>query len=58
MSELDLQFLQWRTGDGAGYLTLKRPPLNVVNIAMLREMISALEAAAQDSTMRVLVLNA
>lgn len=58
MPNLDLQFLQWRTADGAGYLTLKRPPLNVVNIAMLREMISALEAAAQDSTMRALVLNA
>jgi cyclohexa-1,5-dienecarbonyl-CoA hydratase len=58
MPDLDLQFLQWRTGDGAGYLTLKRPPLNVVNIAMLREMISALEAAAQDSTMHALVLSA
>ena len=58
MSDLDFQFLQWRTGDGAGYLTLKRPPLNVVNIAMLREMASALEAAGQDESLRVLVLRA
>ena len=58
MSDLDFQFLQWRTGDGAGYLTLKRPPLNVVNIAMLREMASALEAAGQDESLRVLVLQA
>ena len=54
----DFQFITWQASDGAGYLTLKRPPLNVVNIAMLREMCAALEAAAQDESLRVLVLRA
>ncbi|MBI3243049.1 MAG: enoyl-CoA hydratase/isomerase family protein [Chloroflexi bacterium] len=52
----ELKFVEWQSSDGVGRLTLKRPPLNVVNIAMLREMDSALEAAAQDSTLRLLVL--
>ncbi len=54
----ELKFVEWQSSDGVGRLTLKRPPLNVVNITMLREMASALEAAAQDSTLRVLVLRA
>ena len=58
MPELTLQFSQWQTSAGAGYLTLKRPPLNVVNIAMLREMSLALGTAAKDSSLRVLVLRA
>ncbi|MBI2976930.1 MAG: enoyl-CoA hydratase, partial [Chloroflexi bacterium] len=35
MTETNFQFLDWRLDDGAGVLTLKRPPLNVINIAML-----------------------
>lgn len=58
MTELTLQFVQWQTLDGVGYLTLKRPPLNVINIAVLREMQSALEAAAKDASLRALVLRA
>jgi cyclohexa-1,5-dienecarbonyl-CoA hydratase len=51
-------FIGWNADEGVGRLTLQRPPLNVLNIAMLREMESALEAAAQDSTLRALVLRA
>ncbi len=58
---MNWQFVAWQTSDGAGYLTLKRPPLNILNIAMLRELHSALDAlsaAAQETTLRVLVLQA
>ncbi|MBI2976779.1 MAG: enoyl-CoA hydratase/isomerase family protein [Chloroflexi bacterium] len=61
MTETNFQFLDWRLDDGAGVLTLKRPPLNVINIAMLRELATALEAATQDTARqatRVLVLRA
>jgi cyclohexa-1,5-dienecarbonyl-CoA hydratase len=54
----EFQFIHRQVADGAGYLTLKRPPLNVLNLAMLRELRAALEAAAQDESLRVLVLRA
>jgi cyclohexa-1,5-dienecarbonyl-CoA hydratase len=57
MSELNPQFVGWQMSDGAGYLTLKRPPLNVINIPMIRELASALEAA-RDASLRVLVVRA
>ena len=43
---------------GVGYLTLDRPPVNVINIAMLREIEAALVQMAQWSGVRVLVLQA
>ena len=53
-----LQFISWESNDGVGQLSLKRPPLNVINIAMLHELCDALEAAGRDSALRVLVLRA
>ena len=58
MIELALEFTQWEVSDGVGRLILKRPPLNVVNIAMLRELAAALEVAASETALRVLVLRA
>lgn len=52
------QFVDWQAGDGLGRLTLKRPPLNIINIAMLQEICDALEAAARDETLRALVVRA
>ena len=52
------QFVDWQAGDGLGRLTLKRPPLNIINIAMLQEICAALEAAAKDETLRALVVRA
>ena len=58
MSELNLQFVEWRVSEGIGYLTLKRPPLNVINLVMIRELASALEAATRDESLRALVVRA
>lgn len=58
MTHTDWQFLKWQVAEGEGQLTLKRPPLNVLNIAMLRELEAVLETAAGDTTLRVLVLRA
>ena len=52
------QLIEWQTADGIGRLTLKRPPLNIINIAMLHELTSALEGAARDETLRILVVRA
>ena len=53
-----LQFIDWQYADGAGRLTLKRPPLNILNIAMLRELGDALGEAAREESLRALVLRA
>ena len=58
MSDLNLQFVGWQVREGVGTLTLKRPPLNVINLAMIRELASALSAAARDESLRVLVVRA
>ncbi|MFI5174811.1 MAG: enoyl-CoA hydratase/isomerase family protein [Terriglobia bacterium] len=52
----NLQFVDWNSGEGVGRLTLKRPPLNILNIAMLREMEHVVEEARRDETLRVLIL--
>lgn len=52
------QYIDWQSADGVGRLTLKRPPLNVINIAMLHEMSEALDVAAKDASLRVLLLRA
>jgi cyclohexa-1,5-dienecarbonyl-CoA hydratase len=52
------EFIGWSAEDGVGRLTLQRPPLNVLNIAMLRELCAALEAAARVEALRVLILRA
>lgn len=54
----DMKLIEWKVSEGAGYLTLKRPPLNVLNIAMLREIESALKALSLEDTLRVLLLRA
>lgn len=51
-------FLSWQAEEGVGTLTLKRPPLNIIHIAMLHEMCAVLESAAQDKALRALVVRA
>ena len=55
---MNLQFVDWQYSDGVGRLTLKRPPLNILNIAMLRELGEVLDAATHEESMRALVLRA
>ncbi len=50
--------LKYGISEGIGTLTLDRPPANVIDIAMLREMEIALAEAAKDSSLKVLVVKA
>ncbi|HSF82973.1 MAG TPA: enoyl-CoA hydratase/isomerase family protein [Anaerolineales bacterium] len=43
---------------GVAYLTLDRPPLNVLNIPMLQQLEAALDQLSRDQSVRTLVLNA
>ncbi len=52
------QFISYEMKDGVAYLTLNRPPVNVIDIATLRQMRTALAELAQDSSVRTLVLQA
>jgi cyclohexa-1,5-dienecarbonyl-CoA hydratase len=54
----NLQYVDWSSGEGVGRLTLKRSPLNILNIPMLLEMESVLKEAGGDDTLRVLILAA
>ena len=42
--------------DGLLTLTLRRSPVNVLNVALLHELASLLDEAAQDASVRVLLL--
>jgi cyclohexa-1,5-dienecarbonyl-CoA hydratase len=44
--------------DGVARITLDRPPLNILTVAMLRELDGALDVAASEPRLKVLVLRA
>jgi cyclohexa-1,5-dienecarbonyl-CoA hydratase len=44
-------------GDGVARITLNRPPLNVMNIAMMKELLSALENLAATDDVKLLVID-
>jgi len=50
--------IDFRKNEGVARLTLNRPPLNVLNIAMMREINAALEGLDGDPAVKVLVLEA
>src|SRR5438309_10188182 len=50
------QHLQVAIDDGVARLTLDRPPLNVITIAMMRELQAALDEVAGAPGVRVVVL--
>ena len=52
----DSVFIESRLDEGLLTLTLKRPPLNVLHIALLHELAALLEGAAQDERVRMLLL--
>lgn len=47
-----------RVDDGVGWLSLDRPPVNVLNIALLEQLEAALDRLAHRDDLRVLVLRA
>ena len=48
----------WDIEAGCGTLTLRRPPLNILNLEMLRELEQALGGIAADPSVRVVILRA
>jgi cyclohexa-1,5-dienecarbonyl-CoA hydratase len=50
--------IRFEVGDGVARLTLNKPPLNVLNIAMMREINAALEGLNDDPSVKVLVFEA
>ena len=52
----ELQFVRASLGEGVATITLDRPPVNVLNIAMLHELSIVLEGLAEEEGVRVLVL--
>lgn len=58
MTESGYQFVRYETSEGVGTLTLNRPPVNVINIAMLQEIAGALNLAMEDKDLKVLIIRA
>ncbi len=58
MSSDPYTHLAWRLEDGVGYLTLRRPPLNILHIPLLTEMENLLADVAPEPGLRLLVLEA
>jgi len=52
------QSVSFEIAGGVATLTMNRPPVNVIDIAMLQQMQLALEELSQDRSVRVLVLRA
>jgi cyclohexa-1,5-dienecarbonyl-CoA hydratase len=56
MTEVEFQSIKVAKADGLGKLVLCRPPLNILNIAMLREINTALRDFAQDDKLKAVVI--
>jgi len=50
--------VRWHAEHGVGRVTLDRPPLNILSIGMLRELLSALKEAATEHSLKALVVRA
>ena len=55
---MGFQHIRFEKSDGVARLVLNKPPLNVLNIAMMREINAALESLNEDATVKVLVFEA
>ncbi len=53
-----MEFVRFEQSDGVGVLRLNRPPLNVINIAMMKELQEAIDQAAASPDLGVLQLRA
>lgn len=54
---MSLEFVRVTHNEGVVQITLDRPPVNVLNIPMMRELRTALESIAGDETAAVVVLS-
>jgi cyclohexa-1,5-dienecarbonyl-CoA hydratase len=55
---MEFQNIAFEKKDGVARLVLNKPPLNVLNIAMMREINTALESLGADTNTKVLVFEA
>ena len=55
---MSFQHIAFEKQDGVTRLTLNKPPLNVLDIAMMREINAALESLDDDASVKVLVFEA
>ncbi len=55
---MDYQYIKTDVSGGLGSITLSRPPLNVLNIAMMEEINSVLDSWARETELRVIVIKA
>jgi len=55
---MDFEHIRFDVSDGVARLMLNKPPLNVLDIAMMREINSVLEGLGDDPTVKVLVFEA
>jgi len=55
---MGFEHIRFDVSDGVARLTLNKPPLNVLDIAMMREINSALEGLGDDPSVKVLVFEA
>lgn len=55
---MEYQHIIFEKSDGVARLTLNDPPLNVLNIAMMGEIVTALEGLKDDQAVKVLVFEA
>jgi cyclohexa-1,5-dienecarbonyl-CoA hydratase len=58
MEDMKFEFIDYEQKAGVGTLVLNRPPVNVINIPMIRELKEALQVAAEDRELKVLQLRA
>lgn len=54
----DVQHIKFKIDDRVARITFARPPLNVFNIAMMREIVDALKQCAQQSDLAAIVFDA
>ena len=54
----DYKFLETTCAEGLLTLTINRPPYNVLDIALMEELNRALDRAAKEDSVKVLMLTA
>ena len=55
---MTFKYITYKDEDGIGRLTLNKPPLNVLDIAMMREIGTVLEGLLDDAAVKALVIDA
>jgi cyclohexa-1,5-dienecarbonyl-CoA hydratase len=54
----DSKFVRYKISDGVGKMILDRPPVNIINIPMLKGMETSLQGAMDDPDLKVLIIQA